>query len=148
MSGIGIDWRMWLACGWLFASAGCGSSVAHVSGSVSSGGQPLSGVQIVFETDEEPKQSYYGASFDDGKYILDLADRPGLAPGLYTIKATDWVQRDGSRLPAGEQGEALKSAGKAIGRAYVFQRELAAGSQTIDLALDKADRVETLPSGQ
>ena len=132
----------------LVACLGCGEKVAQVTGKVTSQSQPVSGATVVFETESEPRQSYFGASRDDGQYNLDLAGRPGLVPSSYAIRVTDWTLPNGSRLPPGEGGELLKSDGKAIGRVYAFHREVAAGSQTIDLALDKADGVERLPAGQ
>jgi hypothetical protein len=129
----------WLAC------LGCAENVAQVTGKLTLQSQPVSGATVVFETEAEPTQSYFGASREDGQYNLDLAGRPGLAPSSYTIRVTDWTLPNGSRLPPGEGGELLKSDGKAIGRVYSFHRDVAAGSQTIDLALDQAESVETVP---
>jgi hypothetical protein len=99
---------------------------------------------IVFSLEGQPAEVFYGVSRDDGAYILDLGDRRGLTPGKYQVVVTNYVRADGSPLPAGEAGAALRGSDEAVSQRHSFTKEVAAGTNQIEIKLEDGQPIVPL----
>jgi hypothetical protein len=128
----------WFPAAALAVCLGCGAAdIATLDCRVTRDGQPRPGAEIHFERTGENPATFFAVSMDGGNCYIDLGDRPGLPAGDYTISVAQYEQKDGTPLPGGEEGEALKSAGKAVRKQYVFQRKLAPGANSLELKLEE-----------
>ena len=124
----------------LVSSTGCGPTVGEISGKVLLDKQPIANVEIVFISTADANQQYYGLSLDDGSYQVDYRTLKGMPVGRYDAKVTRYLQPDGKSLPAGEEGEVMKSSGQAVKVTYVLPIEVARGEHPLDLVLDNAEK--------
>lgn len=117
---------------------GCGSSepLARLSCHVSRGDQPLAGAELRFELTGAKRATISAVSLADGSCYIDLGERKGLPPGDYRITVTQYETVDGQPLPGGEEGQALKSTGKARRVRYEFSKPLAKGQNTLKLKIE------------
>lgn len=118
------------------AVAGCGKPVGQVSGKVTRGDQPVAGAELHFQN-EDGSEHYRGLTGDDGEYRLDYGAKKGVAPGVCKIAVGEYTRLDGKPLPAGEEGAALKGSGRVAKRLYVFEHRIEAGTNRVDLDLNK-----------
>jgi hypothetical protein len=119
------------------ALVGCGKPGGQVTGKVTHHGQAVVRANIVFNSESDAAEVFYGASNDEGKYTLDTTARGGLTPGKYKVVVTDYVQRDGSPLPAGEAGASLRDSEQVVTRRHQLSKDVAAGPNEIELKLEE-----------
>lgn len=116
-------------------AAGCGPSVGRPAGKVTLGGQAVAGAELKFVAAHDAKLEFFGHSRDDGTYAVSFREYSGLPVGTYRVTITRYTLPKGQPLPAGEAGSALKASGKAVKRAYAFDKEIKSGSNSIDFDL-------------
>ncbi len=69
-----------------------------VTGSVTKGGKPVSGAQVVFVSVEQGGQSAFATTGSDGKYqLMTFEPNDGAVPGTYLIKVSKY---EGGVAPA------------------------------------------------
>lgn len=136
--------RRTVLCGLLVALGGCGGAVGQPTGKIVWNGQPVAGAELMFESDRDAALQFFGRSGDDGVYQLSYRTFKGVPVGHYKVTVTGTFLPGGKPLPTGEAGVALRSSGKAARRAFLFERDVAAGSSTIDLDLGKAAKTVDL----
>ncbi len=71
----------------MIAFVGCGDSgnLTQVTGEVTVDGQPASGAVVLFHADDPVQPTASGVADDSGKFTLVSAQKPGIAPGEYTV---------------------------------------------------------------
>jgi hypothetical protein len=132
-----------MACGLLLAAltaaAGCRGSSAQATGKVTLNGQPVPDAEVVFRTDARPDAAVFGKSGADGSYYLNYPTPDALPAGKYKVTVTRYSLKNGKPLPPGEEGEALRAdEEKVLRHDYVFDKEVVAGQNRIDLELKEA----------
>ena len=101
--------------------------------------QPVDGAEIVFTSQGESAQSFFGVSGSDGAYQLDLTGMDGIPAGTYQVTVTWWALKDGRPLPEGEEGQVLKNGGAAVKQTESFTKNVVAGPNAMSFELsDKA----------
>ena len=133
----------------LLALGGCGPPSGQVAGKVTFKGQPAAGAELKFQSASNADEQFSGIAGDDGAYVLSYRTLEGLPPGRYNVTITHFTLPGGKPLPAGEAGEVLKSAEKAVKANYVFEQEIVAGPNSIDFELTKGQKQanQNPPSG-
>jgi hypothetical protein len=120
------------------AVAGCGGSVARITGTVSHNGEPVRAADVVVESTADAAQQFFGVTTDDGSLYVGYRDKPGLAPGAWKIRVTQYTLRNGQPLPGGEAGQAIRTSGHVVAKTYLFEQELTGGQNTLELKLEAA----------
>jgi hypothetical protein len=135
----------WTGCGLLlgmFCCVGCGEPVGQVTGLVTWKKQPVVGAELVFQSSSKPEETFSGNSGEGGKYQISYRTHKGLPVGAYKITITRYTAPGGKDLPAGEQGDVLKSQGKAVRQAFAFEKTITAGANAIDFELSEGKKVQ------
>jgi hypothetical protein len=128
----------------LFAvlAAGCSAPLATVSGNVTLKGAPVPEAVLSFQPSSNPDDAFPGTALDSGEYRLSYRDADGMPPGRYRVTVTRAFVRGGKTAPGGEEGEELKANGRALTETYSFEKDVAAGPNTIDFELSQGTRVK------
>jgi hypothetical protein len=72
-----------------------------VTGTVTKGGKPVSGAQVVFVSVEQNGQSAFATTDSSGKYqLMTFEPNDGAVPGTYVIKVSKY--EEGATPPSGE----------------------------------------------
>ena len=94
---------LWQTAGSLIASGvlmvGCGdpSSIAEVTGTITSGGKPVSGVSVQFVPKDGKSPLGRGSADESGRYTIGRAmGKKGCAAGTYSVRLSE--QDPGSQL--------------------------------------------------
>lgn len=117
-------------------TSGCGGSVGKPQGQVTLNGTPVVGAELRFQPEANPDAPVTGQSGEGGKYVLDFAKNGGIPVGKCTITIVYYTMPNGSPLPSGEQGAALRSdPDKIVRHEYVFEKEIVAGANALDFEL-------------
>jgi hypothetical protein len=125
-------------CAALVLAAGCGRPVAQSTGKVTLKGAQVPGAEVAFESPSAPEDAAYGTSGNDGTYTLSYRKDNGLPPGKYRVTVTRYTLPNGKPLPPGEEGATLRGdETKVVRHAVVFDKDLAAGANGIDLELSE-----------
>jgi hypothetical protein len=124
---------------------GCGGPVGHVEGQITNQGQTVPRADLVFTLENQPAAVFYGVSRDDGIYVLDEGERGGLPVGKYQVVVTEYVLPDGTPLPAGEAGAAIRGSDEATARRHSLTKDVAAGMNKLDLKLEEAQLLSQGP---
>ena len=125
----------------LLVVAGCGGSVGQPTGRVTLRGAAVSGAELTFLPSADPNAVATGVTDGDGKYRLDYGGKRGVAAGKATVRIVQWTLPNGKPLPAGEEGAALKAdETKAVRISYLFERDVPAGTGTLDFELGEGKR--------
>lgn len=124
-------------------TAGCNNS-AQVSGSISYRGQPAAEVEVSLESVDEKTQRFTGITREDGALFVSYREGSGMPVGRYKIRVKQFSRLDGLALPAGEEGQAMRQTGNAMGKQYIFEHDFSAGDNTLNLRLEDAIEVITL----
>jgi len=132
-----IGWLCWA----MSMSIGCGGTVATVTGKATLGGQPVGGAEVVVESTSDPSESFFGMTTEDGSVFASYGTESGMPVGHYKVHVTYFTQRNGQPLPAGEEGQALRQAGRAIGKVYTFEHDFVTGKNELDLKREEATNV-------
>ena len=119
------------------AAGGCGEPAAQVQGRVTHNGSPVAGADVMLSAVEDPRRQFFGATGEDGTIHVSYGEQSGAPPGTYTIRVTHVMLRDGSPLPPGEEGEALRNSPRAVERTFLFERDLSTGANPLDLKLEE-----------
>ena len=128
----------WMPVALLAAAAGgCGEPAAHIKGRVIHNGSPVAGADVMLSAAEDPRRQFFGTTGEDGTIHVSYGEQSGAPPGAYTVRVTHATLRDGSPLPPGEEGEALRNSPRASERTFVFERELSPGANPLDLKLEE-----------
>lgn len=134
-----------LMCVLLFAllavTAGCGGSLGKVTGRVTFQDQPAEGVQMVFRSQVKPEVICRALTLADGSYQLDYGIWEGIPPGPCDIELTHQTLPNGQPAPGGEEGAALRAAGKVKTHQVSFTRDIVAGSNEIDLEITAGEPI-------
>ena len=120
---------------------GCGSPSGRATGKVTFQSRPVAGAELVFQSEANPDDRCFGVSDDGGAYHLSYGPRGGLAVGRHQVTIVRYTLPGGKPLPAGEAGDALKDDGKAVKQAFVFEKDIAAGTNTVDFDLAKGKKL-------
>lgn len=131
----------WLWLGVFLCLSGCGSSVGKATGRITLGGKPVAGAEIVFTSAANENQEFFGLAGDDGNYQVSYRELRGLPVGHYRVTVSRYTLPNGKPLPEGEAGEVLKSDGRAAKQTYVFEKDIGAGSNTVDFELNEGKKV-------
>jgi hypothetical protein len=129
------------------ALTGCGGSLAQLSGKVTHNGEPVNRADVVVESVADASLQFFGMTTEDGALYVGYRDQEGLPPGPCQIRVTHHTLRDGTRLPPGEDGQALRGSNKSIGKIYRFDQDLKAGKNVLDLKLEEAADVQPFRPG-
>jgi hypothetical protein len=125
----------------LVVVAGCSGSVGQPTGRVTLRGVAVSGAELTFLPAADPDAVATGVTDGDGKYRLDYGGKRGVAAGKATVRIVHWTLPNGKPLPAGEEGAALKAdETKAVRTTYLFEKEVPAGSGTLDFELSEGKK--------
>ncbi len=119
----------------LTSLAGCSKPVGQVTGKVTLKGEPVAGADVMFQSVAEANDQFFGNSGEGGAYAVSYREYKGLPVGSYRVVVTRFTQTDGKSLPGGEQGRVLKTTGNVAKKAYQFEKEIAAGDNTLDFEL-------------
>jgi hypothetical protein len=125
----------------LLVLTGCAAPVGRVTGKVTWKGQPVAGAELAFHPEKDPTDHFSGLCGDDGTYRVTYRTGNGLPPGRYRVVVTRFLTSDGKPVPAGEPGEVLKTAGRAVKKSYAFEKEVAAGENPVDFELTQGKEV-------
>lgn len=94
----GPTWREWCWCvaqGCLISLfVGCGESPIPIQGTVTLDGQPMAGVQVLFDQPQAPNgKSFAGKTDDTGRFVLHRVgvDTDELVAGSYRVTLTTAV---------------------------------------------------------
>ncbi|MCL4204738.1 MAG: hypothetical protein KJ000_19855 [Pirellulaceae bacterium] len=140
-----IRWHfVGLLCTVAVALPGCGGSLAQVTGRVTHNGEPVGKADVVVESVSDTSLQFFGMTSEDGALYVGYRDKDGVPLGPCQIRVTHHTLRDGTRLPPGEEGQALRSSNKSIGKVYRFDQDLKAGKNDLDLKLEEAADVQPL----
>ena len=140
-----IRWHfVGLLCTVAVALPGCGGSLAQVTGQVTHNGEPVGKADVVVESVSDTSLQFFGMTSEDGALYVGYRDKDGVPLGPCQIRVTHHTLRDGTRLPPGEEGQALRSSNKSIGKVYRFDQDLKAGKNDLDLKLEEAADVQPL----
>ena len=121
-----------------FVVSGCGGNSVRPTGKVLLGQQPVAGAELLFKSIDTPAVMFQGISLDDGTYVVDYGEQSGLPMGKYHITATLFLDRTGQPIPGGEEGNVLKSSGRAVAQAYSLEQLIEGDSVPLDIELDTA----------
>lgn len=116
---------------------GCGNPMATVTGHVTENGQPVANATVAIFSPTDSSRQYFGATSADGTLFVTYGEDQGMPPGPYTVRISHSTLADGQPVPPGEEGAALSAAGKVVPHIYVFDKELTAGQNSLDLALEQ-----------
>jgi hypothetical protein len=119
---------------------GCGHSLAVVEGKVTDEGKPVASAEVMVAHADDTDRQFFGVTGEDGSLHVTYRDAAGAPPGRYLIHIRYATQRDGQPLPSGEDGAALRRKGAVMTREFVFDQELHAGSNALDLKLENGRR--------
>lgn len=114
------------------AIVGCGDPAGTINGMVKNGDKPVQFAFIEINPKDPEGRSFRGETVDDGKYYLDSVAASGMPPGQYEAVITYHTLRNGDPLPAGEEGENMKSNGKTKEHKVVVDFEVKVGSHDFD----------------
>ena len=129
---------VWMPVALLVAAAGgCGEPAAQVQGRVTHNGSPVAGADVMLAGAEDGGRQFFGTTGEDGTIYVSYGEQSGIPPGAYVVRITHAMLRNGSPLPPGEEGEALRNSLRAIERTFVFERALSAGANPLDLKLEE-----------
>lgn len=131
--------RFLLVLGLLTTGGGCGGSLGQVTGRVTYQGQPAAGAQIVLRSQEKPEVICRGISVADGSFQVDYGAWEGIPPGSCRIEVAHQTLPDGRPAPGGEEGAALRAAGKLRTHQVSFTRDIAAGANEIHLEITEGE---------
>ena len=120
--------------------AGCGGRLGQVKGKVTLDGRPVAGADLFFKSTTKPECEFFGVSGEDGVYQVSYRTFGGLPGGRYDVTVTRHVLGDGAPLPAGEEGDAAKSEGRALKQIYLFEADVAAGDNEVSFELSRGKR--------
>ena len=122
---------------------GCGGATGTLTGKVTANSDPVAVGELVFEPiGESSQRQFYGQTDPGGMIVIDYGQLGGLPVGRYKITVTRFVLRSGTPLPVGEEGEAMKSDGRAVEQSFEFERDIVSGDNTINLELADGNHVE------
>jgi hypothetical protein len=122
--------------------AGCGSSTGKVQGRVTLDGKAAAGAQVEFRSEVNQKVRCSALALENGVYQVDYGIWDGLPVGSCRITVTHYTLRDGSPLPEGEEGNALRDTNKVLKKRVEFFEELASGVNQVDLEISKGAPVK------
>lgn len=125
--------------------AGCSAPVGQISGSVNKKGKAIPRAELAFESTDKPDVQYFGISDEAGAYAVSYRTQRGMTPGRYLVTITHHTLPNGKPLPAGEEGEAIKTAEKAVKHVLLFEIDVAAGPNKVDFDLSQGKT--TRPGG-
>jgi hypothetical protein len=141
-------WRLGYTMAAVFGAVllvGCGTPSGRAKGKVTFQNQPVAGAELVFQSEANPDERCFGVSDDGGAYHLSYGPRGGLAVGRHQVTIVRYTLPGGKPLPAGEAGDALKDDGKAVKQAFVFEKEIASGANTVDFDLAQGKKLPNPP---
>ena len=121
---------------------GCGPSVGQVQGKITFKQQPVTSAELLFLSEANPDQQFSGIARPDGTYQVSYRTFKGLPVGRYSITITRHVLPGGKALPEGEKGAVLKQSGQALKETYVFEKDIAAGANTLDFELQAGKKIK------
>jgi len=122
--------------------AGCGGGGATINGKVTLDGKPAPGAEIMFQSQGDEKVICYGYGNADGTYAVDYGGHKAMPVGPCKIEVQHYLDpKTGEALPNTEEGNALRNNGAAK-KHVSFQRDLTAGSNTIDLEIAEGEPIE------
>jgi hypothetical protein len=124
----------------LFTSGCGGEPTGQVTGRVTLQGQPLHGAAMVFVSTTNPDHVFTGASARDGTYQVSYRIGDGLPAGNYKVTITIYTLPSGLPFPPGERADVLKDEGKLVEASYVFEKDIAAGANTIDFEVSQGQK--------
>ncbi|MCA9155210.1 MAG: carboxypeptidase regulatory-like domain-containing protein [Planctomycetales bacterium] len=116
---------------------GCGNPMATVTGHVTQNGQPVANATVAIFSPTDSSRQYFGATSADGTLFVTYGEDQGMPPGQYTVRVSHSTLADGQPVPPGEEGAALSAAGKVVPHIYLFDQELTAGRNSLELALER-----------
>lgn len=120
---------------------GCGPPRGTVRGTITWEGKAVPQADLLFE-DPTGKIAISGRSSDEGNYVLNYLDSRGMPTGNYQVTITYYTLPKRKPLPKGEEGEALRSDPRKLEQhRFRFDAQVQSGSNTIDFALEKGQRL-------
>jgi len=122
--------------------AGCGGRLGQVKGMVTLAGRPVADAELFFKSKAKSDQEYFGVSGADGAYQVSYRMSTGMPAGAYEVRVTRYVLGDGSPLPTGEEGDAIRSEGRAFKEIYHFETEINTGDNEAPFELNLGKRKE------
>ena len=130
------------------SSLSCSDSSASMysggtmSGRVTYQGQRVGGAEMKFAPAEKTDDWFSGVSAQDGTYQVSYRGLKGLPVGRYQITITVAALPSGVPFPPGELSDSLRSDGKLVETAYVFEQDVASGENKIDFELTQGQKQE------
>jgi hypothetical protein len=129
--------------GVLLALLGCGTPTGRPAGKITLRDRPVAGADLVFEFEQNPDERYFGLSDTTGAYHVSYGTKAGLPVGRYKVIIVHQTLPGGKPLPAGEEGDTLKSEGRTIQLSYRFEKDIQAGANAIDFELSQGMKLPT-----
>lgn len=126
----------------LVAFSGCGSNVGTFEGRVTLDGKPAVNAEVEFRSEVDKRVRISAVALENGTYQVDYGAWDGLPEGPCRITVTHYLLRDGSPLPEGEEGYALRDTDKVVKRQVVFHEEIDSGTNKIDLEINEGEPVK------
>lgn len=122
---------------------GCGSDeAALIEAAVLEKAVGVPGADVIFQGEtDQPNNSVYAYTDENGYCVLDYGEVPGVVPGDYQITVTVYRTKAGKPLPAGEEGTTLKNSGQVLQKEYRFQQKLTPGLNRLTLYLEDGQLV-------